>query len=63
MKVELVRWEDDEFIIEIDGEPIGPTLTLETGRVVSEWLQTNSKKLMLVETTHNLTCANSEGKE
>lgn len=48
MKVELVRWEDDEFIIEIDGKPIGSTLMLGGGRVISEWLRDNSDKLMLV---------------
>jgi len=61
MKVEMSRWEGDEFIIEIDGRPIGSTLTFERAKIIEEWLQSNSSKLTLLTENPSRTELSSEG--
>ena len=35
------RWEADEFIIEVDGKPVGETLTDRRADSILEWLETS----------------------
>ena len=39
IKVTLDRWEGDEFIIVINGKPIGSTLTKGQGEIILRWLE------------------------
>ena len=48
--INLEVWEDDEFIITINGKPIGATINERNGRSVIEWLKyVNLKELQKLE--------------
>ena len=38
-KLKLERWEADEFIITINGNPVGPTVNANVGNNIIEWLK------------------------
>lgn len=45
LNVKLVSWECDEKIIEVNGQPIGNTLSKENGEQVERWLKANIAEL------------------
>lgn len=61
MKVKLEHWEDDEFIINIDDEPMGRTVTFGAGKIIEDWLLSNSDKLCLKSAHKDAgSCANND---
>lgn len=47
-EVKLERWEDDEFIVTVDGLIVGPTLSEREGRDVLRWLSRSLGELTAV---------------
>lgn len=37
--IDYQRWEDDEFVITIDGKPIGQTLHEKDAKIFCKWLR------------------------
>lgn len=45
MTMKLERWDDDEFIIVVNGMPTGPTVTKQSGATILSWLENSVKEL------------------
>jgi len=44
----LSRWEDDEYIVEIGGNPVGSTVTKATGDAIVAWLESDQSNISSV---------------
>lgn len=40
------KWEDDEYIITLNGKPVGQTVTFHEGQDIVEWLKTSWREMV-----------------
>ena len=48
-EIRLSRWEEDEYIVEINGNPIGGTVTKANGEMIISWLKNSYRDIRKVK--------------